>query len=746
MKLVLILLTIFKINLIKCGYLFVLPRPEYQTNKVVASIDDSFFISCRMIASSNDKENPNLLQWRSPSNQIITSDSNERIYTQPFQDKLRLYFDKLLTGDAGNYTCVDVISNEIKLVDLVIIKKISFYDTPTDQLINPNQSNHMVKCKVSAYPEPEIDWFRQNMTNEFKSVYDDDDQNKYTISDQGLLIANPQPEDEGVYYCQAYVPLTGEVKKIAINVEMMQSPKWINDVPKDIEVIKGNNVIINCKATAKPLPVYMWTRNGAPLDVNGENLIIPNLDYNDTANYSCKAENSLGKIEASIRLIVLVAPEIESILINDDDANVIEGNNAYLRCFIRESYPKGIIEWKYSDTQQNINDTDLIKITFYSNYNNRTWSELKLLNVTRFHKRNYTCVAKNKLGIVEQQAELFIEYPPKLVFNDEAKKFYYSWFSSNISYPVVFTCVAVGEPKPFITWLSNGQKIDPDNIKYRLLRNESGISKLEIRPRILADFDDEYKCLAENRHGNEESKIDLRLAKTPKFAPSIQFLSVNPDSVILSINSSAIEDIDDVGMPIEAYKIQWIFNNSEWTKPNEKEIPVILTNLTKSRNLNTYNVEIDSLIPDTKYSFRVAAVNKPGLGVWSHKQVKTSPPRQPNPIKVISQEICQVSTTCNVEWTIIGNCSSSVIEYLIRWRRIGYKNSLNKYISTYKKEQWSSIVTIKEPVRKYMIMNLEANSIYEVDILARNDFGLSASQLFSIRTLQPGIFLSIFFI
>ena len=38
------------------------------------------------------------------------------------------------------------------------------------------------------------------------------------------MIKNAQVEDEGVYYCQASVTATGEVKRLEINVQVMSKP------------------------------------------------------------------------------------------------------------------------------------------------------------------------------------------------------------------------------------------------------------------------------------------------------------------------------------------------------------------------------------------------------------------------------------------------------------------------------------------------------------------------------------------
>ena len=70
-------------------------------------------------------------------------------------------------------------------------------------------------------------------------------------------------------------------------------------------------------------------------------------------------------------------------------------------------------------------------------------------------------------------------------------------------------------------------------------------------------------------------------------------------------------------MPIEAYKLQWRFTNTEWSNTNEKEIPLVLT----SSSVDSINIEINSLLSETEYIFRAASVNKLGVGVWSAKEV-----------------------------------------------------------------------------------------------------------------------------
>lgn len=133
--------------------------------------------------------------------------------------------------------------------------------------------------------------------------------NKYQITNDGLVIKNAQPEDEGVYFCKATVTSTGEVKRAEIDVQVMSEPRWIIQ-PQDTDGVKDQDVVIRCEAFAKPPPIYKWKFNGIELvgtryQMTANSLRIVGLTRYDTGTYTCFAENNSGWKEANFRLNVL---------------------------------------------------------------------------------------------------------------------------------------------------------------------------------------------------------------------------------------------------------------------------------------------------------------------------------------------------------------------------------------------------------------------------------------------------------
>ena len=77
--------------------------PQALDNKLTASIDEAFMMSC--VSSGGEEERPKALQWLSPDAQLVPADPARRVYTQLYGESLRLYFEQLTESDAGVYTC-----------------------------------------------------------------------------------------------------------------------------------------------------------------------------------------------------------------------------------------------------------------------------------------------------------------------------------------------------------------------------------------------------------------------------------------------------------------------------------------------------------------------------------------------------------------------------------------------------------------------------------------------------------------
>ena len=323
-----------------------------------------------------------------------------------------------------------------------------------------------------------------------------------------------------------------------------------------------------------------------------------------------------------------------------DDVYALEGEKTTLRCHVPLAVPRAQIKWKFADTQiflDEANDSSYqIKAISPTKSNSAEYesiSELTIKIVSKSDKNRFVCIAVNTLAVSQYEASLTIEFKPEFLQNFKLGENYFSWnleaeaaaYMRNEFLPVEYTCLTEGYPIPAISWYFRNELIVEDNFKYRLLKNEPNYSKMEVSPKTLDDFG-EYRCVSENKHGRVEKSFFLRYATKPKQTPVIFEKNIESDSIIVEIkqNTETKSGINDpeheitYELPIEAYQIQWIEANANWSQPNEIIFSLNKQDLKETR----IYAEITDLTPDTEYIFRSAAINKVGVSDFKSNEIK----------------------------------------------------------------------------------------------------------------------------
>lgn len=707
-------------NFASAGNLVVQPRID-EDKKIYGTLQSDYVFTCT--ATGDNENKPKALQWKF-NGEIIEENYDQNVYSRLQDDSIMLYLQQVTQSVHGVYECSGIENGETKYVrfEFVLNQPINFVDTPIEQSIRANTDDTIV-CRAIATPGPQISWVRKKVT-----IKNND---KYQITNEGLRIKNPTAEDEGIYTCQAFVLKTGELKNQHIQVNIKTVPKWVQ-LPQDIEGVRGQDVIIKCDAVAKPNPKIEFLKDGILIAgdryfIQGSQLTIRRLENSDTGTYSCIASNDAGHVDANLRLSVLVGPVIRQF----ENVIVDENKDASLKCFVIEAFPPPTFRWKFADTQEFIDTNDAISIV-----NTDMQSEIIFKNVRKQFKRNYTCVASNKATTSEYTAGLLVRYVPIQIINKEARDIEFSWFivdqnQNSRGASAVLTCIVDAYPLATIKWYYRNQQII-EGPKYRLLYNDHSRSQLEVTPNDETDFGI-YSCVADNSNGKTIRDVNLIKSTPPTYSPTIEVGVIKPDSLQLTLRSPKNTNggVDDFGLPVESFKIQWRLNSMDWSKPSGEIEPTVDPTLL---NKDIYNLDILNLFPDTEYIFRVAAVNKPGVGKWSNDlSIRTKQRRQPDPVRMLSQEDCGFVNKCILEWSPEGNGGSTILEYYLKYRKVFYSDGVN--LVKGKVGQWSDIFTIKTGITKYELINLESNTFYEIDVIARNEIGLSASQPYRVKTM-----------
>jgi hypothetical protein len=314
-----------------------------------------------------------------------------------------------------------------------------------------------------------------------------------------------------------------------------------------------------------------------------------------------------------------------------EDVHVVEGDPVSFKCHVNSSIPKSNFGWKHSDESQYLissKNSNLEIIESDNSFNSTdAFSQLVIKKTSRQDERTFTCLAKNKVGEDQKNVKLIVEYKPTFnKLSQNLKEVFFSWALDDekkdqfISQK--FTCIVQAQPVTKIVWFFNEQILDIENSTF-LIEEEPNFSQLIVNPISISNFGN-YRCKIRNKHGSLERTFTLKLGTKPESPPQLEVIAVYSRSVVLDIRGSFVKEDS---MPIEAYKIQWIiFNSTNFSTPYEA---IYYLNQHDYKNQNRIIIEIKSLLPDTRYVFRAASVNKAGNGAFTSVdkmvEVKTLP-------------------------------------------------------------------------------------------------------------------------
>ena len=87
---------------------------------------------------------------------------------------------------------------------------------------------------------------------------------------------------------------------------MPDPPEILPSFVSSVTAIEGNDVLLNCSAVGNPTPRVTWWRGTEELlgVLSNGSILLSSVQTNNEGNYTCRAANSLGLIEATLSLII----------------------------------------------------------------------------------------------------------------------------------------------------------------------------------------------------------------------------------------------------------------------------------------------------------------------------------------------------------------------------------------------------------------------------------------------------------
>ncbi|XP_059052415.1 netrin receptor unc-5-like [Achroia grisella] len=144
-------------------------------------------------------------------------------------------------------------------------------------------------------------------TEKTKQLEHVDPQNGVRVVEAELNVSRNEIDDYfgGKYSCECYAwNSKGRIRSQAVFIEYAYIKKQFNHQPQSATVEAGRGVSFRCvPPPAAPTATIKWTRNGAVLEASDETLVLPKLDLQDMANYTCIAENIAGRRESDVAVL-----------------------------------------------------------------------------------------------------------------------------------------------------------------------------------------------------------------------------------------------------------------------------------------------------------------------------------------------------------------------------------------------------------------------------------------------------------
>ncbi|XP_062861345.1 cell adhesion molecule-related/down-regulated by oncogenes [Trichomycterus rosablanca] len=317
-----------------------------------------------------------------------------------------LFLPFLQPQNTGFYQCVarsDTGAIASRRAQVAIADIEEFRDTPLRSLAVKQGETAVIKCLLprsnpSALPRYRIrgKWL-VNSTDE------------YLILPSGnLQIISVSKEDQGMYKCGAYNPVTKEVRIEARGTKLIvKESHGLSTVgiiypisPIKLTVEQSKALVLECIISGNP--VVRWMKDGLELTLVSRirllhsNLLLSDVQLSDRGNYTCIAQKEDGSVASAILYTVDVL-EAPSVIKGLSDRTVNFGSSVQFTCdTLGNPVPK--ITWLFNS----------LPILPSSRFNISD-SSLHIISVSTQDQGMYQCLLDNGIGSTQSAARFMVQ-------------------------------------------------------------------------------------------------------------------------------------------------------------------------------------------------------------------------------------------------------------------------------------------------------------------------------------------------
>ncbi|XP_019359520.1 PREDICTED: immunoglobulin superfamily DCC subclass member 3 [Gavialis gangeticus] len=566
--------------------------------------------------------------------------------------------------------------------DFGLSTELAFVVEPSDD-IAVQEKPLILYCQVEGIQPIAITW-RKN------GAMVVDSENTFMLANGSLYVSHFQKlrgdgsSDEGEYDCMAQNHYGLVVSRKARIQAATMSDFHIH--PQNAVVEEGGIARFQCQIHGLPEPVILWQKNRVPISRDNKRytllpkgvLQITGLRAEDSGIFHCVATNIANvKFSREARLTVSgsrsTAYKDPMILVGPENLTLTVHQTAILEC-VATGNPRPIVSWSRLDGRPI--GVEGIQVLGTGN--------LMISDLTVQHSGIYVCAA-NKPGTRVRrtaQGRLVVQAPAEFVQHPQS-------ISRPVGTTAIFTCLAQGEPPPQITWLKNGQILEPgDHVK--LKNNNSTLTIYGI-----SQMDEAiYQCIAENSAGSTQASARLTVLWAeglPGPPQNVKAETVSATTIQVSW-SEPLQNTKEI--------IGYVLHIRKAADPVEMEYQEAVSK-------STFQQLVTDLEPSTSYSFYIKAYTSRGASKASDVMVVSTlgeVPAMPSLfIKVIN------STAVQATW------EPSI--------KLGQHEGFKLFYRKVHLSQYTGPMLLPSNVTSYNITHLDPLVVYEVKLLAYNQHG-----------------------
>ncbi|KAM6893530.1 matrix-remodeling-associated protein 5 [Xenentodon cancila] len=544
-------------------YVLALPPTIQQTQRENLALPEgsSAYIDCTAVGAPKP-----VIRWITPegiqltASQLVTG-RNFIVFPNG-----TLYIRELVPGNSGRYECSasNTVSSSWRTVILSVKKnlfsaKASIASTSPQKTDVIYGSTLLLDCVARGAPEPRIIW-RTPSKKLVDAQYSFDPRINVFLNGT-ISVHSVTDEDSGDYLCLARNKMGDDYVQLRVNVLTRPAKIEQKQQRSSQEVVHGENLKVDCVASGLPNPKISWVlpdgtmvnlvkqRDGGSGGRSRRYVVFDNgtLYFNDVGmpeegDYTCYAENQLGKDEMKVRVRVKGTTSPPKIQDKDQKAvRVFYGETVTLQCKAKGE-PVPVITWMSPmkrvispalDKYQVLDDGTLI-----------------VQKVQRFDGGNYTCIVRNSAGQDHKVTSLEVLVTPPVIngLGGTANVIQVAAVQDQDRW---VDCVAKGTPTPRIMWILPRNVIFPaPYYSNRLTIHLNGT--LELRSPKKTDSG-QLVCIARNEGGEARLVVHLDVKEgieRPKTT------SANTESLSLTLGDAVTLNCSFEGLRLP--QLTWI--------------------------------------------------------------------------------------------------------------------------------------------------------------------------------------------